>query len=149
MFKILPNAVKAAVAGMDLQNDFDSVIEKADEVFLATKTSSASVAAVKPKAKNDVVKKPVTSTAGASAVSEDADTSADQSAFDQMNQLTAELAAFNKNFKKRGRGRGARGGPGRGQPKRGGQQRSGQPHPDDPPPGSCAIHQQHGRSAGA
>ena len=144
--KLLPQSVKAAVAGLDIKNNFDTVIEKADEVFLATKAAAPTVAAVKSKSKNETAKK-------AAAVptpgpSEDMDDSADQPAFDQWNQLTAELAAFNKNFRKqRGKGRGARGGPGKPQPKGAGSGRGAKPSSEDPPPGCCAIHQQHGRSA--
>ena len=108
---LLPADVRAGIAGMDLKEDFDKVVEKADEIFLATKpTAVAAVAAVK-KGKVDPSTGATNKKAEQSAVSADLDTSADASAFDKMNQLTAELAAFNKNFKKRGRG-GKRGGKG-------------------------------------
>ena len=123
---------------MDLQNDFDRVVQKADDAYLsinATPTMAVVAATKVDKKKPATAKQPAAATA-------DLDTSADQHAFEQINQLTAQLAAFNKNFKKRGKGgRGGRGG------KQGGGAGRGKSAPDDPPAGSCPIHKQYGRAA--
>ena len=134
---ILPEQVKASVAGMDLKNEFDSVIQKADDVYLSVNGGATvkTVAAAKLTTGAGAGAKPTKTVA----TKADLDTSADQSAFDQMNQLTAQLAAFNKNFKKggkqRGKGGNRGGGAGRDGPK------------ETPPPDACAIHKRHGKDA--
>ena len=142
---ILPQNIRAHIAHLDCINDFDNVLRTADCIYNATK-QNVPVAAVKPAAA-----KPSPSATGGAA--RELDTSADAPAFDQINQLTEQLAAFNKNFKKRpkrGRGgqtRGAqqtRGGAGKPQSR---DQGRGEPHPDGPPDNACGMQWRWGRSA--
>ena len=107
---ILPENIRAHIAHLDCINDFDNVLRTADCIYNATK-QNVPVAAVKPAAA-----KPSPSATGGAA--RELDTSADAPAFDQINQLTEQLAAFNKNFKKRPK-------PGRGGQTRGAQQTRG------------------------
>ena len=83
--ELLPPAVKAAVAGLDLKTEFDQVVKKADDVFNAVKTASAAqpVAVVAP-GKSSKAK------------TVDLDTSAEPPALDQINKLAEQIAAFNK-----------------------------------------------------
>ena len=155
---ILPSYIKAHISHLDIVNDFDNVLRTADCIYNANK-QSAQVAAVK---QNDNPKKSVSGASGgsagatASSTTPDLDTLADAPAFDQINQLTEQLAAFNKNFKKRTRGQINRGADRRAQQMRGGagkpqgqgQPRDrGNPHPDGPPDNACGMHWRWGRSA--
>ena len=134
---ILPENIRAHIAHLDCINDFDNVLRTADCIYNATK-QNVPVTAVQPAAA-----KPSPSATGGAA--RELDTSADAPAFDQINQLTEQLAAFNKNFKKRpkrGRGgqtRGAqhtRGGAGKPQSR---DQGRGDPYPDGPPDNACGM----------
>ena len=132
---ILPQEVKVAIAGMDFKNEFDKVVQKADDAYLSINATPAMTVASTKVEKKKAVKPAVTPATA------ELDTSADQPAFDQMNQLTAQLAAFNKNFKKRNKGGAQRGG------KRAGSTKGQSSNVDDPPAGSCPIHKKHGRAA--
>ena len=140
----LPQQVRTAVAGMSLKENFENVLQKADDAYASLKEPARAVnyvaAAVQP-----------APLAGAAAAA-------------QPDDQPAEVAAF---------GRARRGGQGRGQGRGqsrgrgGGQQRQGQRpgqqqqqpqqqqagrgrakrHPDNPPENSCKIHWQWGRSA--
>ena len=143
---LLPPTVKAAVASMNLQTDFDTTIKHADQVFNSLKPTVAQPVALVAPSKPPKAK--------ATAAAADLDTSADAPALDQMAHLTQEIAAFNKNFKaakkqQQQRGGGASGGQGKrkggaGRPQRA---RSETPHPDGPPENACDIHWRFGRSA--
>ena len=134
---MLPPTVKAAVAAMDLKEDFDKTVKHADYVYNAVKGAQP-VAVVTPG------NRPT-----ASAVTPaDLDSSADAPALDQVATLAQEIAAFNKTFKSaknqmsQGKGGGAKGGAGKPQ-----HRGRGKPHPDGPPPESCKVHWQYGRNA--
>ena len=151
--QILPTQVRASIAHMDMATDFENVLKNADLVYNATK-NNIQVAAVTDSAPKKQKAK--------TAAKQDPDTSADAPAFDQINQLTQELAAFNKNFKK-SKGGGQNQNPGRGaQQKRGGGQWRGAnqqgrggagrpqgrgPHPDGPPDNASLYHWRFGKSA--
>ena len=155
---ILPAQIRTSIANIDIETDFDKAIESADLVYNAMKVGSQSsaVAATVPASTGATNKKPA-GTSATPAKRADLDTSADAPAFDQINQLTEQLAAFNKNFKKkkfnapnnsrgqsRGNGRGGAGKPQARQREGGGR---GNPHPDGPPDNACGIHWRFGKSA--
>ena len=149
---ILPTTIRTAIAHMDMTTEFDRAIENADLVYNALKAGSGQqVAAAAPTSATGAIPKTATKSASVTPKKADLDTSADAPAFDQMNQLTEQIAALNKNFKKQqkfqsGRGRGAqqkRGGRGGYQP-----QRDNRPHPDGPiPENACKVHKSFGKSA--
>ena len=126
---LLPEQVKAAVAGLDLQNNFEAVIKQADAVFKATQPKGSVIAAA--------VTQPTSRGA-------DLDTSADEPAFERINQLAEQLAAVTKSY---------RGGRGRGQPTRGrrgwGQAGKSQPKPaqEKAPDNACWLHKKYGKKA--
>ena len=155
--EILPAPCKAAVAGMDMTTQFDDIIKKADDIYDAVVAPGANpvpVAAVKPAKKSTTVTASATPTAATGAVPKtnltpaDLDTSADVSAFDQINQLTTQIAALNKNFKKQNKrgGRGATNSQNRGGARNTTRGR-GPPHPDGPPEEACYYHWRFGRAA--
>ena len=147
---LLPPTVKAAVAGMDLKENFENTVKHADSVYNAIKTAPP-VAVVTPGTR------PKAGAAAATAAkSADLDTSADAPALDQVANLAQEIAAFNKNFKSvkkqqnqnapKSGNKGAQGvsGASGGKPQSRGR---GKPHPDGPPDNACIIHWRHGRGA--
>ena len=157
--ELLPQDVKNQVAAFDLTTHWDEALRTADAVYKASKTGTTVAAVTTAVETATAALTSATATAGATAVTRpaDLDTSADASAFQAVNQLAVQIAAFGKtfgngNYRGRGKNRGQgryrgqgqqRGAAGKPQPR----PKPAQPHPDGPPENACAVHQQYGRNA--
>ena len=154
---MLPRDVKNAVANLDLTTQWELAMTTSDAVYRANTSNTAAtpVAAVTTAVNNAAA-------ALNNATPADLDTSADTPAFQAVNQLAIDLAAFSKSFKTKSQGRGAnnsnrgngrgnrqnRGAAGKPQPKQQTpQSTTSGPHPDGPPDNACPIHYKHGRGA--
>ena len=144
----MPKNIRSHIAHLDCVNDFDNVLLTADCIYKPNKQNHPVSAIKTGPASKTSSKAASTASEGAS---RDLDTSADAPAFDQINQLMEELAAFNNSFKKRGTGLGCGWGRGaqqtRGAAGKPQSKNRGNPHPDGPPDNACGMHWRLGRSA--
>ena len=120
---LLPPAVKAAVAGMDLETDFNNVLRLADDVYKATQPKSAATVAA----------------FAAKVQAQEGATAAEAGNFD-VNDFADKIAAFARTYKGRGVTR---------PPRRGGSQSARAPaKPEEKAPdNACWLHKKYGKKA--